>query len=91
MWTYGWQDDLVAVLERATGRRVTGERRRRAWYGDSGALRISSFLGLGTLLMPLALLAIMDQLSFYLLYFRGKRSGALGRDHLQGDAGQTFD
>ncbi len=68
LWTYGWQDDLVAVLERATGPRVTGERRRRAWYGDSGALRISSFLGLGTLLMPLALLAIMDQLSFYLLY-----------------------
>lgn len=71
LWTYGWQDALIAGLDGWSGaRRLLGEA-RESWYTDAVALRLSSFLGLGTLLTPLGLLALLDRLDLFLLFIFG--------------------
>lgn len=50
---YGWQDRLVAAVDRLLKPR--GEGPQDAWYRDRLGLRLSSFLGLGTSLSGLGL------------------------------------
>ena len=69
--TYGWQDRMVALLDRGLGADDLNGDARNSWYTDRMALRLSSFLGLGTLLTPLAALALLDRLDLYLLFIFG--------------------
>jgi phosphatidylglycerophosphate synthase len=63
---YGWQDALIARLDRACRRRggrppVTDER----WYGDVTGVRLSGFLGLGTELFMLTACSVANRLDVY--------------------------
>lgn len=69
--TYGWQDRLMRRLDRRLGADALAEERRGTWYTEPVALRLSSFLGLGTLLTPLAVLALLDHLDLYLFFIFG--------------------
>ncbi len=71
LWTYGWQDSLIAALDGWLGAKGLLGEDRRTWYTEAVALRISSFLGLGTLLTPLGLLALLDRLDLFLLFIFG--------------------
>ncbi len=71
LWTYGWQDDLIARVDDWSGRRRLVGPARRIWFTDALAVRLSSFLGLGTLLTPLAALALADRLELYPVYIFG--------------------
>ena len=65
---YGWQDRLMARVDRWTKHNLPATREHtRRWYGDTTALRFSGFLGLGTELMLLTVCSVLDRLETYLL------------------------
>lgn len=64
---YGWQDRLVARLDRwCLGTEYTTDAMREKWYGDRFAVRLSGFLGMGTEMAVLALFSLLDRLEVYL-------------------------
>jgi phosphatidylglycerophosphate synthase len=73
---YGWQDRLMAALDR----RLAGAavRDRDDWYGDTLGLRLTSFLGLGTSLTVYSLLLLAGRPLWALLWIlAGETSVAL--------------
>ncbi len=71
LWTYGWQDSLIARVDRWSGAEHLTGQAKDAWYVDGAAVRLSSFLGLGTLLTPLGVLALVDRVDWYLFFILG--------------------
>ncbi len=70
---YGWQDRLMAAIDRwSYGKDHAGEREPR-WYYDPVALRLSGLLGLGTEYVVLTLCLLFGNLwmyvSFTLIFF----------------------
>jgi phosphatidylglycerophosphate synthase len=64
---YGWQDNLMVMLDRWSQQRIPRTELHLAlWYGDQIALRLSSFLGLGTELAVLTIFALFNALEAYL-------------------------
>jgi phosphatidylglycerophosphate synthase len=64
---YGWQDRLVAALDRASGRAaLTSDVSRHRWATDAAALRLASTIGLGTDLFLLMLCAVANAPGLYL-------------------------
>jgi phosphatidylglycerophosphate synthase len=64
---YGWQDALMAVLDRWSQQRIPRDDFHLAlWHGDRGAVRLSSFLGLGTELAVLTIFSLFNALEAYL-------------------------
>ncbi len=64
---YGWQDTLMVRLDRwSFGSVPLTTEQSRFWYGDSTALRLSGFLGMGTELFLLTLCSCAGVLEFYL-------------------------
>jgi hypothetical protein len=65
---YGWQDGLMARIDRwSSGERGGDGEFQRAWYGDLTGVRLSGFLGLGTELFVLTLCALFDRTGLYFL------------------------
>lgn len=65
---YGWQDRLMARIDRWCRKNRTDESFRQRWYSDEPALRISGFLGFGTELFFLMVFSVFDALGLYLLF-----------------------
>jgi phosphatidylglycerophosphate synthase len=64
---YGWQDNLMLVVDRWSQQRIPQSDLLLAlWYGDRLALRLSSFLGLGTELAVLTVFALFNAIETYL-------------------------
>ncbi|MBI2618929.1 MAG: CDP-alcohol phosphatidyltransferase family protein [Ignavibacteriales bacterium] len=63
---YGWQDRLMARIDRWCGGGQMDESFRQRWYGDEHALRLSGLLGFGTELFLLMVCSVLDALEFYL-------------------------
>ncbi len=64
---YGWQDTLMVRIDRwSFGSATLSAKQSRLWYGDSTALRLSGFLGMGTELFLLTLCSCAGVLKFYL-------------------------
>jgi len=67
---YGWQDRSMAAIDRwsmGLGSVDGNPARRRVWYSDTTALRISGFLGFGTELFVLMLCSVFNELKLYLI------------------------
>ncbi len=64
---YGWQDELMARIDRWSMRPGFDERQLPVWYEDRLALRLSGLLGFGTELTLLAVCSWCDALRAYLL------------------------
>jgi phosphatidylglycerophosphate synthase len=66
---YGWQDRLMACLDRWCRRTVPSkEEIIHQWYRDQIGLRISGFLGMGTEVCVLVIFSVMDRLELYLFF-----------------------
>jgi phosphatidylglycerophosphate synthase len=63
---YGWQDRMMAALDRWCRRGLPAEADSR-WYGDAAAVRLSGFLGIGTELFLLMLCSVAGATGAYLL------------------------
>jgi hypothetical protein len=69
---YGWQDRLMAGIDRwclrTSGERLrsSSDRHMSEWYGNPAALRLSGLIGLGTELALFACCAIAGSLRLYL-------------------------
>lgn len=64
---YGWQDRLMALVDRWCMGDRFDERQLPAWYSDRLALRLSGLMGFGTELMLLGLWSWSNALDAYLL------------------------
>ncbi len=62
---YGWQDRLMAAIDRWSGYGRACD--PAAWYADRTALRISSFLGLGTELFLVMAFSVWGKLTAYFI------------------------
>jgi phosphatidylglycerophosphate synthase len=64
---YGWQDNLMASLDRWSGRGVLrSDESIRRWYADATGVRLSGLIGIGTELFLLMLCSLADALEVYL-------------------------
>lgn len=72
---YGWQDRMMLRLDRWCRAGIESPNQMDRWYSDLKALRISSFLGIGTELFILMGLSVLDQLELYLAINVGLLNG----------------
>lgn len=70
LWCYGWQDALMAWIDRRLAARVP-ESRLDLWYGDRLGLRLSSFLGLGTTLTGVGVALLVGRADLAVLWSVG--------------------
>ena len=63
---YGWQDRLILTIDRWCRKGNDDVKFLGMWYADRVALRLSSFVGLGTELFLLMLCSISNHLNLYL-------------------------
>lgn len=64
---YGWQDDLMARIDRWCRKGLTGGRESdELWFGDQAGVRLTGFLGLGTELFLLMVFSVLNRLDLYL-------------------------
>jgi len=70
LWCYGWQDALMAWIDRRLGASVP-ESRLDDWYGDLLGLRLSSFLGLGTTLTGVGVALLVGRADLAVLWSVG--------------------
>lgn len=64
---YGWQDSLVAALDRwCMGTELHGEDKVGRWYADRVGLHLSGLIGMGTELFVLMVFSLFNQLEAYL-------------------------
>jgi phosphatidylglycerophosphate synthase len=64
---YGWQDALMVRIDRwSRGSERPSPEEHREWHADRAALRLSSFLGIGTELFLLTLCSVAGHLDAYL-------------------------
>jgi phosphatidylglycerophosphate synthase len=68
LYLYGWQDRLMILLDSwSRGESTTApESSLTAWYGDATALRLSSFLGLGTEFVLMTACLLLRKIEWYL-------------------------
>jgi phosphatidylglycerophosphate synthase len=64
---YGWQDRLMAGVDRWCRGNVVHESQQERWYDDRKGLLISGFLGFGTELTVLMLCSVLNALELYLV------------------------
>ena len=62
---YGWQDRLMLAIDSWCRRGRLDEEFRQRWYGNTLALRLSGFLGIGTELFLLMLCSVVGDLELY--------------------------
>jgi len=68
LFLYGWQDNLMAALDRWSRRGLPADAGTDTrWYGDERGVRLSGFLGLGTELFLLMLCSVTGATGLYLL------------------------
>jgi len=64
---YGWQDALMLRIDRwSRGAGFPSREQEQRWHADPAALRLSSFLGIGTELFLLTLCSLAGNLEVYL-------------------------
>ncbi len=80
---YGWQDKSIALIDRWNHRNnsfIQEEKTEiyKRWYSDYIALRISSFLGLGSELFLLMICSVINELELYLYLNLFLMNGIMG-------------
>jgi phosphatidylglycerophosphate synthase len=63
---YTWQDRLMILIDRWSGRGRLNQQNAGLWFGDRVGLRISGLMGFGTELALLTVCSLFNALHFYL-------------------------